>query len=212
LLADPDAQEGDWLVAKTQDSGRGRQGRSWKSATGNFFGSTVIALKPGDPAPTTLSLTAGLALIDAVAAAVPGKALMLKWPNDLLLADAKLAGILLERSGEWIVAGFGVNLGAAPALADRRAASLGGAITPEEFAPSLATAFARRLGQWRSGDADGLRDDWLGRAHPVGTPLSVHGAGAARIAGNFAGLEHDGALRLQTDHGIEIIRAGDVEL
>ena len=60
--------------------------------------------------------------------------------------------------------------------------------------------------------ADDLSSDWLARAHPIGTPLSVHGAGAERVSGTFAGLEADGALRLQTAQGIETIRAGDVEL
>ena len=200
------------MVALTQESGRGRQGRAWQSATGNFFGSTLVALQPADPAPTTLSLAAGLALIAAVETAVHGLALTLKWPNDLLLGGDKLAGILLERSGDRIVAGFGVNLAAGPKLTDRTAASLGGSISPKEFAPLLAATFSRRLDQWRHGETDALRSDWLAKAHAVGTPLTVHGAGADRLSGTFAGIEADGALRLKTKSGIEIIRAGDVEL
>lgn len=195
-----------------QDAGRGRQGRSWQSERGNFFGSTLVELRPGDPSPTTLSLGAGLALIEAVDVAVPGQDLMLKWPNDLLLGGAKLAGILLERSGDRIVAGFGVNLASGPTFADRATASLAGAIRPEEFAPYLVDSLARRLGQWRSGDIEQLRTGWLARAHPVDTPLSVHGAGSDRVSGRFAGIEADGALRLRTATGVETIRAGDVEL
>lgn len=157
-------------------------------------------------------MAAGLALIEAVDAAVPGRALMLKWPNDLLLGQDKLAGILLERSGDRLVAGFGVNLSAAPAIPDRSAASLGGAVGPKEFAPVLAAAFARRLDQWREGETEALRADWLERAHPIGTRLSVHGAGPERVSGTFAGIDADGALRLQTRRGIETVHAGDVEL
>ena len=211
MLADPSAREGDWLVALTQDAGRGRQGRAWQSATGNFYGSTLVVLSAGDPSPTTLSLAAGLALFDAVEAAVHGFALMLKWPNDLLLANDKLAGILLERSGERIVAGFGVNLAVGPGLKDRIAASLRGSIGPTEFAPLLAGSFSRRLSQWRSG-SESLQADWLERAHAVGTPLSVHASADERISGTFAGIEFDGALRLQTANGVQTVRAGDVEL
>ena len=74
-------------------------------------------MQPGDPPAPSLSLAAGLALIEAVDVAVPGLPLMLKWPNDLLLGGAKLAGILLERSGDRVVAGFGVNLASAPSTA-----------------------------------------------------------------------------------------------
>src|SRR5205085_11275462 len=88
LLADNGAQEGDWLVALTQDAGRGRQGRNWQSADGNFFGSTLVNVAPGDPSPTTLSLAAGLALIEATDQVARSLPLQLKWPNDLMLAGA----------------------------------------------------------------------------------------------------------------------------
>ena len=93
LLADHSAVEGDWLVARSQHSGRGRQGRTWESAEGNFLGSTMVTLKVGDPPPATLSLAAGVALIRAVEAAAPATGLILKWPNDLLMGPGKLAGI-----------------------------------------------------------------------------------------------------------------------
>src|SRR5262249_35855194 len=110
LISDQNAVEGDWLVALDQESGRGRQGRPWVSAPGNFFGSTLVRLRDGDPAAQTLSLAAGLALIEAIDVSNPEQALMLKWPNDLMLNAKKLAGILLERSGSRVAVGFGVNL------------------------------------------------------------------------------------------------------
>ena len=140
-----------------------------------------------------------------------GLPLMLKWPNDLLLANDKLAGILLERSDDRIAAGFGVNLASGPSLADRIAACLHGAVAPQEFAPLLAGSFSRRLAQWRSG-GESLRSDWLGRAHPLGTLLTVHVTADEKVSGRFAGLEPDGALRLQTASGVEVVRAGDVSL
>ena len=211
-MADQNAVEGDWLVALQQDSGRGRQGREWVAETGNFFGSTLVKLMPADPAPASLSLAAGLALIEAVDAAVPDQALMLKWPNDLLLGHAKLAGILLERSGDRVVAGFGVNLATAPKLTDRDTAALNGVLPPQAFAPLLAGSFSRMLSLWRSADAESFARAWLTRAHPIGTRLNVHGGEGSNIAGTFDGIEPDGALRLRREGGIEVIRAGDVEL
>ena len=205
--------EGDWLVALQQDQGRGRQGRQWLPAAGNFYGSTIVRLRPNDPPAQTLSLAAGLALIEAVDVAVPGQPLMLKWPNDVLLGGRKLAGILLERGGDRVVVGLGVNLASAPGLADREAASLGGAMRPESFAPLLAASFARLLELWRVSESSALARAWEQRAHPRGTPLTVHVSSDETISGRFAGLEPDGALRLTLDSGsTEVIRAGDVEL
>lgn len=212
LLASHTAVESDWLIAHAQDAGRGRQGREWRSLRGNFFGSTLIQLSAEDPPASTLSLAAALALIEAVDTAVPGLPLMLKWPNDLLLRGDKLAGILLERSGERIVAGFGVNLAAAPALDDRKAASLDGSIAPVAFAPLLAGSFARMLGLWRSSEPGAIARAWQMRAHPIGTELSVHTGADENVSGRFHGLEPDGALRLRTATGVHIVHAADVSL
>jgi BirA family biotin operon repressor/biotin-[acetyl-CoA-carboxylase] ligase len=213
LIADPNAVEGSWLVALEQDAGKGRQGRKWISASGNFAGSTLVQLCESDPPAQTLSLAAGLALADAVDVAVPAQPLMLKWPNDLMLGGKKLAGILLERGGDRIAVGFGVNLASAPALDGRQAAELGGAINPEAFAPLLAASFARMLESWRASETSALVRAWEQRAHLPGTPLTVHAAADDPISGRFAGLEPDGALRLRLGDGsIEVVRAGDVNL
>src|SRR6185295_17058659 len=125
---------------------------SWLSARGNFFGSTLVELSEGDPPAQSLSLAAGLALAEAVDAAVPAQPLMLKWPNDLMLLGKKLAGILLERSGDRVVIGFGVNLAKAPQIEGRKTAALKPftEIAPQAFVPLLAGKFAQMLGIWRS--------------------------------------------------------------
>lgn len=212
LLADKSVVEGDWLVALSQDAGRGRQGREWISESGNFFGSSPVTLQPGDPQAASLSLAAGLALIEAVDLASPGFQLMLKWPNDLMLGTAKVGGILLERSGDRVVAGFGVNLGKAPHIEGRDVAALSGVMLPQAFAPLLAGSFARLLNLWRTSEPDAFAKAWLARAHPIGTKLTVHGGINDLVSGAFDGIEPDGALRLRRDGGVEIIRAGDVEL
>ena len=196
----------------SQDAGRGRQGREWVSESGNFFGSTLVSLAAGDPAPQSLSLVAGLALVEAVDVAVPDQPLMLKWPNDLMLGTAKLAGILLERSGDRVVVGFGVNLASAPKLEGRDAGALNGVLLPQAFAPLLAGSFARMLSLWRSSDAEAFARAWLARAHPVGTHLTVHSSAEEKTNGTFDGIEPDGALRLRRNGDVDLIRAGDVEL
>ena len=156
---------------------------------------------------------AGLALIEAIDACAPSQPLMLKWPNDVLLSGRKLGGILLERSGDRVVVGFGVNLSAAPELTDRKTASLDGQVSPDAFALELASSFSKLVGLWRSSGSQLMANAWLVRAHPIGSRLEVHISAVEKLAGTFAGLEPDGALRLQLVTGdVEIIRAGDVGL
>jgi BirA family biotin operon repressor/biotin-[acetyl-CoA-carboxylase] ligase len=213
LIADCAAIEGDWLVALHQEAGKGRQGRSWVSSEGNFYGSTVVQLRPGDPPAQTLSLVSGLALVEAIDVAVPGQPLMLKWPNDVMLAGKKLAGILLERGGHRVAVGFGVNLASAPQLSDRQGASLGSEILPQAFAPLLAGSFQRLLALWRTSEPVQVAQAWLARAHPLGTQLTVHSSRHEMVSGRFNGIEPDGALRLRREDGtVDIVRAGDVEL
>jgi BirA family biotin operon repressor/biotin-[acetyl-CoA-carboxylase] ligase len=213
-LGDGSAHEGDWLIALHQRAGRGRQGRDWMSSDGNFFASTLVELRRSDPPAQSLSLAAGVALMRAVEAAAPATGLILKWPNDLMMGAAKLAGILLERSGDRLVAGFGVNLAQAPAVEGRATAALSSValISPESFAPLLAASFSRALAMWRE-DFQRLAAAWMESAHPLGTPLTIHSGPGQTISGTFAGIESDGALRLELDPGVtEIVRAGDVEL
>jgi BirA family transcriptional regulator, biotin operon repressor / biotin---[acetyl-CoA-carboxylase] ligase len=213
MLASDAAVEGEWLVALEQDAGRGRQNREWVSAPGNFYGSTLVQLREEDPPAQTLSLAAGLALIEALDVAAPGEALMLKWPNDLMLGGKKLAGILLERSGDRVAVGFGVNLAGAPRLSDREAASLSAEMTPQAFAPLLAGSFARLLGLWRTSESSALVRAWEHRAHHIGTKLTVHVGKDETLSGRFGGLDPDGALRLMRDDGsIELVRAADIFL
>ena len=201
------------MVALDQQAGRGRQGRTWQSAPGNFYGSTLVQLGPDDPPAQTLSLAAGLALVEAIDIAQPGQPLMLKWPNDAMLLGKKLAGILLERSGDRVAVGFGVNLASPPELDGREAASLGGRISPQAFAPLLAGSFARLISLWRESAPGLLAKAWLARAHPVGTRLTVHSSAEETLSGCLDGVEADGALRLRgADGALTIIRAGDVEL
>lgn len=145
----------------------------------------------------------------------PGAPLSLKWPNDLMLGDGKLAGILLERSGDRVVAGIGVNLAGAPEIPGRKTASLKAIrdIAPQAFAPVLAAKFAQLLAVWRVSEPAQFAQAWMARAHPLGTPLEVHSGPGEKVGGTFDGIEPDGAMRLKLSDGrIDVIRAGDVYL
>ena len=108
-----------------------------------------------------------------------------------------------------------MNLAIAPAIDGRETASLSDIanITPANFAPLLAGSFARLLGAWRMSEPASLAAAWEQRAHPKGTPLSVHVGPDERIDGMFEGLDADGAMRLRRGDGtVAIVRVGDVFL
>jgi BirA family biotin operon repressor/biotin-[acetyl-CoA-carboxylase] ligase len=214
LSAGESLLEGAWLVADRQTAGRGRLGRSWIDGAGNFMGSTVVHLRQGDPSPDTLALVAGLALYEVITPLVDGA--LLKWPNDLLIGGAKLAGILLERAGNTVIVGIGVNLAQAPELSDRRTvalADLGFAIERDAFAADLARRFAEDLDRWRSYGLAPVIRRWEAAGHPLGTALSLDEPDGSRLAGAFAGLTEAGALQLRlADGSLRVIHAGEVRI
>ncbi len=215
---------GEWLVARRQRAGRGRHGRTWHDGAGNFMGSTVLALPPTAPPSGTYAFPISVALYETVERFVPGEPLMLKWPNDLLLRGAKVSGILMELVGHSLIVGIGVNLAHAPHVAGRATIALADCspqgLSLERFAEALAerVSEAVALYQGKTAAVDGglqgaaaMRERWLERAHPLGTPLTVDDGGGNLLSGRFWGLSPTGAMMLKRDGGgIEFIHAGDV--
>ncbi|MFM5892821.1 MAG: biotin--[acetyl-CoA-carboxylase] ligase [Novosphingobium sp.] len=217
LAAGDAVAEGDWLVADRQTAGKGRQGRTWFDGHGNFMGSTVVRLTSGDPSPGTLALLSGLAVLEAVAPLIPPPHRpLLKWPNDILIGDAKLCGILLERSGDTVIVGIGVNLAAAPEVAGRSTIALsafGPAPDRDTFASALARSFDLELERWRNFGLEPLIRRWETAAHPHGTRLLVGELGEIPLKGQFAGLDANGALQLRLADGTtRTVHAGEVRL
>jgi BirA family biotin operon repressor/biotin-[acetyl-CoA-carboxylase] ligase len=216
-LAIAGAEEGLWIRAGRQTAGRGRQGRSWASDPGNLYASTLVRLRPTDPPAASLALVAGLAVWGAVQVWLddPGP-LQLKWPNDLLLGGAKLAGILLERAGDAVVIGIGVNLAHHPELPDRPATDLAAhsaAPTPEVFAETLADLMSAEVSRWRAEGVVGTRTRWMRHAHPIGTALTARLPDGEALDGLFDGLDPDGALTLRLASGERrVIHAADLFL
>ena len=209
--------EGFWLVAERQEAGRGRLGRVWSDGLGNFMGSSVVHLRGGDPHAGSLALVAGLAVHECITRRLsPPQRALLKWPNDVMIGDAKLAGILLERQGDAVVVGIGVNLASAPQLPDRATAALadfGPAPSRDGFGQELAQLFAVDLERWRAEGLGALVARWQAAAHPPGTPIMVNSGAGGPLMGDFAGLDANGALLLRAADGTtRTIHAGDISL
>jgi BirA family transcriptional regulator, biotin operon repressor / biotin---[acetyl-CoA-carboxylase] ligase len=216
-----------WITARRQTAGRGRSGRAWGTPEGNVAATLLVFPECPPAALPNLSLVAGIAAFDAVVPCLSTKSaragppfLRLKWPNDLIVGDAKLAGILIESSAlagtTAVVIGTGINVAVAPPVAGRSVtclASLGASASAGEVEQALLVQLCRWLSVWNGGAGfAAIRAAWLERAGPVGEAISVN-RGSDRLAGTFAGLDEDGALLLATADGVTVrVTFGDVTL
>jgi BirA family biotin operon repressor/biotin-[acetyl-CoA-carboxylase] ligase len=208
-----------WISAGTQTGGRGRRGKSWASPPGNLYATLLLS----EPAPSAiapqLSFVAALALHDAVLACAPQFAavLKLKWPNDLLLSQRKLSGLLIEAESQprfAVAIGMGVNCVSHPPQTAYPATNLAEhrmAVEPIALLEQLAAAMNLRLTQWGAGTGfASIRNDWIARAANMGESIIVR-LPERELTGVFQGLDDDGRLLLETgQRTTETIAAGEV--
>ncbi len=212
-LAAEGAPHGTVVTARRQTAGRGRLGRSWSSPPGNLYASFL--LRPGVPAAraSELGFVAAVAVAESCDALLPPRQrVSLKWPNDVLLDGAKLAGILAEMTDDGVVVvGIGLNVEWAPDglpysatdLCAHAHVSVGAALQ------AVADAMARRMAGWQVDGFDPVRHAWMARGPARGAPLAVR-IGAAQFAGRYAGLDECGALLLDGEAGCRRFVAGEV--
>lgn len=218
-----DAPEWTCVTAERQTAGRGRQNRHWYSEPGEGLYLSVL-LRPVErlsPLPL-ISLAAAIAVAETVInLGITG--VDIKWPNDLLIVDRKISGILVEATGladgghPRVIVGIGVNLNhrSFPPDLEGRATSLlnqlGRETKPERFRDQLLERLSEWYGHWRSGKVEEILSRWLA--------LSTYGHnrevtvthGNKVLTGRTNGLTRDGALLLLTADGrVETIVAGDV--
>jgi len=209
-----------WITAARQTAGRGRRGNAWTSEPGNLYASLLLT----DAAPAAhlpeLCFVVALAVRDAVCTAAPAHALelKLKWPNDLLLAGAKLAGILIEAESVGgktaTVAGIGVNCARHPRDIAYPATDLtahGVSVASDELFHELSGAMVARLAQWdRGAGFAAIRAEWLSHAAGIGGDIVVR-LPDRELSGKFESLDQIGRLMLRLPAGqLEAITAGEV--
>lgn len=210
-----------WIMALRQSAARGRRGRIWANPEGNF--SATFVMKPGGvPASAALrSFMAANALFEALAMKVDRDRLAVKWPNDVLLNGGKVAGILLESTGQagqvdWLSIGIGVNLANVPeAVADSGFPPVsllsegGSTCDPHEMLSMLASNMAteeRLLAELGFGP---IRERWLEKAARLGEVITARTT-RDEITGIFETVDEAGQLVLQTSKGRVTIPAADV--
>jgi BirA family biotin operon repressor/biotin-[acetyl-CoA-carboxylase] ligase len=208
-----------WFVATAQSAGRGRGGRAWTSRPGNLF-STLLLVDPC-PAPDLpkLGFVAGIAAHRAISELAPQLAgVRLKWPNDVLVDGAKLAGILLEGralpgGAQAVAVGIGMNCRHHPdnlAYAATDLAACGVPGGPEAVFPLLSDAMAETLAVFAGGQGfAAVRNAWITAAHGIGTVVTVR-QGTKTREGVFSGIDANGRLLLDEGSVLSVIDAADV--
>ena len=209
-----------WILAKRQTAARGRRGRAWVAPEGNLNATLVFRPEATPAEAAKRSFLAANALFQALAIYVPVEKLALKWPNDVLLSGGKVAGILLESSGQgpfvdWLSIGIGVNLQHTPegvqdaAFPPTDLRSAGADVSPREFLATLADAYATQEAKLMRLGFQRIRDDWLANAARLGEVITAR-TGREEITGLFDTIDNDGNLVLITAKGPRAIAAADV--
>ncbi len=210
------------VLAERQTSGRGRRGRNWVSPFGeNLYYSLALQVDGGMRQLEGLSLVVGLALLRALRIAGVVTA-GLKWPNDVLVDGRKIAGILLELSGDpadvcHVVIGIGVNVNM---LADRGAidqpwtsmrAELGRLVDRNEFVCELNRQLSLYLGVHQKHGFSVLRDEWQENHLWQGRHVTL-AAGASSVEGVVLGVDQTGAIRLRVAGVEQNFSGGELSL
>jgi len=218
-LASAGAAHGTLVQALSQTAGRGRLNRQWVSPAGNLYMSVILRPLVTPIRATELGFVASLAVADAISGLVTDpRAVRLKWPNDVLLNDAKLAGILLETELgpnnllAWVVLGIGINIVSSPENTPYPATCLaeqGASPALDTVLLGLCTSLNWRLEMWEREGFDRIRGDWVMQSIGVGMPIRLK-IGNETISGRFHNLDRDGALLLECEGAIRRITTGDV--
>jgi BirA family biotin operon repressor/biotin-[acetyl-CoA-carboxylase] ligase len=214
-LAAQGTPDGTLVFAARQEQGRGRLGRTWVSPEGGAYCSIMLRPTRSPAEIPQLSLVAGLATAEAIRE-LTGLSPSIRWPNDVLINDLKVAGILVEARNNAVVVGIGINVTTDPADLPPNSTSLQRCLTPSQkvsdtFPVEIAGQVYRRVLAWydvwsRSGFApirEALRP-WIGF---FGQPVHLT-AGTEWFEGTASDLDEQGRLLVRLDSGLS--RAFDV--
>jgi BirA family biotin operon repressor/biotin-[acetyl-CoA-carboxylase] ligase len=208
-LLDPAMPEGALAVADFQTAGRGRLGRSWEAPPGTAILCSVLLKPPPERSMPELSLVAGIAVADTLERST-GLTVQLKWPNDVMLRRAKVAGCLAEARDAAVILGMGVNVNQTREQLPDGAGSLrsltGREWDREALLGSLLDDLGSRYSEWRAGGIDGVFEGLGPRDFLRGRRVSVDG-----VAGTAVMIGRDGRLQVALSSGeVIMVESGNV--
>ena len=205
------------IVARRQSAGRGRGGKVWQSPDGNLYLSAVIVPEVTAARAGELAFVTALAVADTVAECTGRMDVQVKWPNDVLLEDRKIAGILIENHIEsgaiaHSIIGIGINVAVAPdtgAFPTNHIAAYRQDATARAVLDHTLSALRQRFRQWRHHGFGPIRDAWLQRAWRIDQPVSVE-TPEGQVTGIMAGIDERGALLISNDEQNTTIHSGSL--
>ncbi|MDP4796824.1 MAG: biotin--[acetyl-CoA-carboxylase] ligase [Rhodospirillales bacterium] len=213
------APDGTLVWAREQTEGRGRRGNTWDSPKGNFYSSLIVRPDVMVARAAELSFVTGCAVFDTIGELCePGLECRLKWPNDVLLSDEKIAGLLLETKAEagkpvdYVIIGLGVNLKSNPDDTPYPTTNFlaQGQIIPDTvFLESYARHFMDWATRWVEDGFEPIRQQWRWRAKGIGKEITVRLANE-NLVGIFEDIDEDGSLLLSQNGTVRRIATGDV--
>ncbi len=207
-LAEAGAPEWTLVAAGHQTAGRGRLGRTWIDEPGAALMCSFVLRPPLAPdAAGSIPLLAGASMARAVAD-VAGIEVRCKWPNDLLLAGAKVGGILTESSvvdGRLRYAVVGVGLNLRPPAGVEAAAGLG-SVDPA----AILTAFLQRFHDGYARIPVGVVEDWTAVSATLGSEVEVQRLDGPPVRGRAIAVDDHGGLVVRTRDGTETVTSGEV--
>lgn len=193
LIEDGRARLGHVVIADVQEAGRGRFGRTWLSPTGGLYATFIVRGRP------TISVDAAVAAVRALSRC--GANAKLKWPNDLLLQEKKLGGILIEATDAIALVGIGINLTETPLETAVSLREAGVAVRRG----TLAIALAEELAEADGADVGFYRDHLV----TLGQSVRIAAEDGRTIEGTAVDVDDGGRLIVETSDGPKIVSTGE---
>lgn len=200
LIAAGRAIDGTAVLAAAQSAGRGRMRRRWVSHHGNLYVSFVFLSPVRD---ARLSYAIAVAVAETIASF--GIHPTIKWPNDILVDNKKIAGILIEYSGRFVVIGIGINVNTNPTVEKYLTTKM------ENYSEipmqELLNRLMRNIDYWRSADFDNVRLRWTELAACINRPVKYQGQVAQLV-----GINENGALVLRCDTRYMLVWGDEISI
>ena len=215
-LAVSGVDSGTVVWAREQLSGKGRHGRTWSSPPGNLYASIVQRPSCKLSEGPQIGFVTSVSLIESIQS-LTGINATLKWPNDLLINEKKVAGILLESFAsendklDWIIIGVGVNIMNCPSDIKNTTClyAEGGKVSVETLLQGFLVNLYTKISEWDEHGFERVRNQWMMYAPIQGSRVRVR-LPIGEVTGKYCGLDSSGNLIIETEKGIKSIETGEV--